>query len=367
MADRSIDSVGPLTPDTNGNTHLIVIIDNFSRWVELYPAKGADALSAASALMQHYGRFGLPKKLVSDRGKEYCNELIKEFHKLLGVTHQTSIAYSHQENSLVERANLEVRRYLRDICYDRRIPQGEWSANIPIMMRIQNSLVKESTGCSPAYMLYAGGVDLDRGLFKQEVIAEVTELVNTSWSDWIHERKKAQGCAIEQAQRMEKEHHEQHVATDSGLRTEFQVGSYVLKRYPESAFGSGKPSKQHMNYTGPYKVYAVHKGVYTLLDEKNNRFLEPCTVHLLAPYVYDKTRVNPLEVRLKDTEDIWLIEQIVGHTGKFTDKSTLKFEVKWIGFEKTSLEPWNGLCDNIILHNYLRTINQTKYIPKRFQ
>ena len=93
MAERCIDSLGPLTPDSEGNTHLIVVIDNCSRWVELYAAKGADALSVAGALLHHYGRFGLPKKLISDRGKEFCNELIKEFNRLVGVEHQISIAH----------------------------------------------------------------------------------------------------------------------------------------------------------------------------------------------------------------------------------------------------------------------------------
>ena len=32
-----IDHIGPLTPDEKGNTHILVMIDAFSRWVALFP------------------------------------------------------------------------------------------------------------------------------------------------------------------------------------------------------------------------------------------------------------------------------------------------------------------------------------------
>jgi hypothetical protein len=216
-------------------------------------------------------------------------------------------------------------------------------------------------------MIYAGAVDLDKGLFQQGVVDEVTDMVNTTWGDWIQERKKAQEIALEILRNNTDNHHNEHMATDTGLRTEYAVGSYVLKRYPPSTFGSGKPSKQHTNLTGPYKVHSVCKSVYTLLDEKRNKYLEPCNVHLLCPYHYDKTRTNPLEIRLKDSNDLYLIEKIIRHVGQLNNKSNIKFEVKWVGYEDTTLEPWSGLCDNVILHNYLKSINEYKHIPKRFR
>ena len=34
-----IDHIGPLPVDDKGNSHILVMIDAFSRWVELYPTK----------------------------------------------------------------------------------------------------------------------------------------------------------------------------------------------------------------------------------------------------------------------------------------------------------------------------------------
>ena len=50
--------IGPLPEDEKGNKYLIAIIDIFSRFLELYPAVDATALSAADAILQHTGQYG---------------------------------------------------------------------------------------------------------------------------------------------------------------------------------------------------------------------------------------------------------------------------------------------------------------------
>jgi transposase InsO family protein len=52
----NIDFIGPFTD----GGYVLVIIDTFTRWVELYHTKDASALSAAQRLLKHFGRFGAP-------------------------------------------------------------------------------------------------------------------------------------------------------------------------------------------------------------------------------------------------------------------------------------------------------------------
>jgi hypothetical protein len=54
-----IDTINLNKPDVYGNQHIIVMIDAFTRWVELYPAPDLTALSAARALLSLIGRFGV--------------------------------------------------------------------------------------------------------------------------------------------------------------------------------------------------------------------------------------------------------------------------------------------------------------------
>ena len=372
MTERSIDFVGPLAKDAEGNEYLCTIIDTFSRWLEIYPCKNDSAECAAQALLQHYGRFGCPKKLRSDRGSEFVNSLIKEFNDKVGVEHVLSIGHSHEENGLIEGANKEVRRYMNDICYDKRLTKGEWSKNLPLIARIQNTMVKDMTGVSPAYMLYAGAIDLDTNMFleadrtecKQKVEALANEHSNPKWKIWMKERQEAQRIAIELAQRNTAISTSEHMQKDKGLRTEFPVGSMVLKTVGNSQ--GEKPNKQQLMWKGPYKVQEIKGSTYTLIDIGNGKQLEPCNIHLLKDYHHDDIRTNPLEVRTKDSADQYIVEEVRGHEGRWSRRGSITFRVKWEGFPQETIEPWKNMRDNEKTHEYMTQIGMGKYIPNKF-
>jgi transposase InsO family protein len=76
-----IDSIGPY-PD---RSYVLVIIDTFTRWVELFYSAAATAKIAALHLLHHFRRFGAPSQLLSDRGSHFGNEVITEFTSLVGT------------------------------------------------------------------------------------------------------------------------------------------------------------------------------------------------------------------------------------------------------------------------------------------
>ena len=60
----NVDFLGPF-PD---NTYVLVIIDAFTKWTELYHCNDATARSACEGLSHHFGRFGAPNMIRSDKG-----------------------------------------------------------------------------------------------------------------------------------------------------------------------------------------------------------------------------------------------------------------------------------------------------------
>ena len=64
--------------DEKGHQYVLVLIDAFSRWVELYPTKGITADETAKCIFQHLGRFGAPERILTDRGTAFYNELVSE-------------------------------------------------------------------------------------------------------------------------------------------------------------------------------------------------------------------------------------------------------------------------------------------------
>ena len=56
----SLDTIGPLEPDEDGNMCIMVAVNGFSRYVMLKPAKDATGESAAHFLLKIAGMFGRP-------------------------------------------------------------------------------------------------------------------------------------------------------------------------------------------------------------------------------------------------------------------------------------------------------------------
>lgn len=371
MKNRSIDTVGPFQEDEEGNKYLAVIIDTFSRWVEIYRIKNNDALSTAEALYENYGRFGAPEELKSDHGSEYVNELVTLLNERVGVKHNLTIPYSHEENGIVENANREIRKFISDLCYDKRLSKIAWSRDIPSVMRVLNTTPKTMTGMSPAYMLYAGSIDLDNKLFKYNVSNEEKSAIKddalSPWSDWLANRQLAQKVALAEAKKRTIAHEETHMSNDSGKRTEFPIGSLVYKAYAPSKYGGGKPSKQDLNWTGPYRVKSFKGSAYILEDILNNKTLAPVEIHRLKACDYDPVYINPLNIRMKDFDDQYEVEEVLSHVGDFSQKKTLYFKVKWTGYEEITSEPWSNLRDNQMLHTYLKQKGLNKHIPTKYK
>ena len=106
-----LDHIGPLPKDAHGNEYILVIIDAFSRWVELFPTKSTTAAETASMILNHVGRFGSPEIIHTDQGPAFHNELV--LVRLSGIEQSFATAYSSEENGIVERANQDVLRHLR--------------------------------------------------------------------------------------------------------------------------------------------------------------------------------------------------------------------------------------------------------------
>ncbi len=51
-----LDHIDPLRPDAHGNMFILVLIDAFSRRVELFPTKTMTALESTACIFQHIGR-----------------------------------------------------------------------------------------------------------------------------------------------------------------------------------------------------------------------------------------------------------------------------------------------------------------------
>ena len=95
-----------------------ILVITFTRWVESYAIIDATAELRADCLLQHFGRFGTPRQLRSDRGPHLIAEVIELFLTLVDVEDELTLAYSKEENAMTERANKDINRHLRALTFD---------------------------------------------------------------------------------------------------------------------------------------------------------------------------------------------------------------------------------------------------------
>ncbi len=98
---RNIDTIGPVSKDSADNCYILVIIDCFTRFVELYPVSDTSALPCARALLSHVCRYGAPMTIRSDRGTQFVNGIISQLLCLLQTDHELSLAYFKEQNAIV--------------------------------------------------------------------------------------------------------------------------------------------------------------------------------------------------------------------------------------------------------------------------
>ena len=197
----NIDYVGPF-PDKG---YILVIIDAFSRWTEMFWCKDANTGSAAETLLTHFGRFGSPNMMRSDRGSHFANDPMKEFLDLAGRPHNLTLSYSSQENAIVERVNKEVNRHLKGLVFD--TPSlVHYAKCIPFLQRILNSSVNERSGASPASILFADKLDLNRGILTPHLLHMITSSNSTYITDLIEIQDKVLDAAIDSLQKCDEKH-----------------------------------------------------------------------------------------------------------------------------------------------------------------
>ena len=145
----SIDIVGPLPPDRRHEL-LIVFEDCFSKYTILVPSS-----IVSEALMRHViAYFGTPRRLLSDRGREFIISIWTKLLRSLGIQQVLTSPYHHEGNAINERSHRTMNNMIRA-----RLLEGPstkaWVDKVPGIMLILNAMPHKPHGFS-ALMVATG-------------------------------------------------------------------------------------------------------------------------------------------------------------------------------------------------------------------
>ena len=150
----SVDIVGPLPADRR-HEFVIVFVDCFSRYTVLVPASNHTADTVSDALLRHVvPYFGTPRRLLSDRGREFVGEVWGKLTRSLGIQRILTSPYHPEGNSINERSHRTMNNMLRARLL-RDLPSRKWVVEIPGIMLALNAMVHEPHGFS-ASMIATG-------------------------------------------------------------------------------------------------------------------------------------------------------------------------------------------------------------------
>lgn len=265
-----IDILGPFKPSRSGNIYVLVMVDQFTKWVECQPLADQTAERVATAAVNDFfSRFGCPTYLHTDQGKNFDGKLFNDMCKLLRIVKQRTTPYRPNANGQVERYNRTLLQLIRCYLQDNH---STWDENLQLLCAAIRSTVNRSIQQTPNMMMLGREVS-----HPHEIMLGLAQINKTLLDPDAH--------IIQLKNTLEKVHHlardilkHQQVIQkryyDSKLHEKsFQVGDLVYLL--NSATKIGQINKLKPIYKGPYVIIKCLSNVLYQIGGKQKK----STVH----------------------------------------------------------------------------------------
>jgi transposase InsO family protein len=111
--------VGPLRQAPRGFTHLLVVVDKFSKWIEARPIINIHSEEAVSFFTDIIYHFGIPNTIITDNGTQFMGKKFFNFCDDNNIRVDWSAVAHPKMNGQVERANDMILQGLKSRIFKR--------------------------------------------------------------------------------------------------------------------------------------------------------------------------------------------------------------------------------------------------------
>ena len=218
--------------------YIMVVIDHFTRYCQLYATKSKKGTAAADKLFNEFiPHYGCPARVHHDQGGEFTSDMWKELHRFMGIKSSNTTPYHPQGDGQVERCNRTILNMLRSLTANQK---KDWKKFLPKLAFAYNSTVNKSTGMSPFYLMYGRESRLPIDTVFPELGGE--ELPRRNHREFVKEWEKSMMEAVEIARdniKKSAEYNKKYF-DKKAKAVDLEVGDRVLMRNVRERGGTGK-------------------------------------------------------------------------------------------------------------------------------
>ncbi|KAG1123638.1 hypothetical protein G6F42_010358 [Rhizopus arrhizus] len=258
----ALDFFGPLPATVHQNKYVLVVIDCFSRYVELYPVISTTQEELVKTLFNRFiFRHRVPQEILTDGSPPFNSMFFTQLTTLLGSQNLFVPPYHPQSNGTAERFMAILRQMILTYT-NQAVIKNEWDQHLRIIQFVSNSTVHEGTGYAPFYLVHGRHPNFPLVNLGNQQLYEHYQSPSQSFTVDLQNRLN---LAFEMVDNMTK-------TTDyKDKENLYKIGDNVLL-FNQSLSSSKKPRKLMFDWLGPFIVTSVNsKSTVNLKDALSNK------------------------------------------------------------------------------------------------
>ena len=291
-----VDILGPLTETKQGNRYILVFTDYLTRWAEAFGIRNIDAKTVSKVFVNEIVcRHSAPRVLLSDQGKQFTSNLLKEICNYLTTKKINTTAYHPECNGLTERFNATLCQVLSMYCDEN---QTDWDEFLPTALFAYRTSIQETIKMSPFDALNAREPRLPSDL----------ENIRSESDPYVRDFRKKWSDAYQRIEQVNKERKEKF--DDSHKIKIINIADKVRLHSPATKIGLKTKLRQEM-WTGPFRVIGKlpNGNIKLNIGKKNPYIVHPNRVKLAEIEIFDfadekKVRKNTKRVSFSGKDEI---------------------------------------------------------------
>lgn len=147
-----MDHLGPFVKSKEGHQYVIALQDGFTKYCFLEPVAETSTKGVIKALKAMAYLFGVPRRLICDRGTAFTSRAMKAFCNETGIQLVINSLNLPRANGQVERLNRTILNTLNAIIRDE--PEENWCEALAAAQQALNNSVNKVTGRTPNELLF---------------------------------------------------------------------------------------------------------------------------------------------------------------------------------------------------------------------